>query len=61
MKKIRKKKKKKFCTSQLHFLLQKLMVTVKVKGKGKTIPIQAWTGPEGTKRLRLPDFKTVIT
>jgi len=27
------------------------------KGKGKAIPLQAWTGPEGSKSLRLPDFK----
>ena len=27
--------------------------------KGKTVPLQAWTGPEGSRRLRLPDFKTV--
>jgi len=31
------------------------------KGKGKAIPLQAWTGPEGSRRLRLPDFKTVDT
>ena len=24
---------------------------------GKTIPVQAWTGPEGTRRLRFPDFQ----
>ena len=30
-------------------------------GKGKVIPLQAWTGPEGFRRLRLPDFKTVGT
>jgi len=29
------------------------------KCKGKTIPLQAWTGPEGSKRLRFPDFKTI--
>ena len=29
--------------------------------KGKAIPLQAWTGPEGSRRLRLPDFKTVDT
>ena len=28
----------------------------KGKGKGKAIPLQAWTGPEGSRRLRLPDF-----
>ena len=29
--------------------------------KGKAIPLQAWTGPEGSSRLRLPDFKTICT
>ena len=29
--------------------------------KGKAIPLQAWTGPEGSRRLRFPDFKTVNT
>jgi hypothetical protein len=24
--------------------------------KGKAIPLQAWTDPEGSRRLRLPDF-----
>jgi hypothetical protein len=31
------------------------------KGKGKAIPLQACAGPEGSRRLRLPDFKTVGT
>jgi len=26
------------------------------QGKGQAIPLQAWTGPEDTRRLRLPDF-----
>ena len=26
--------------------------------KGKAIPLQAWTGPEGSRRLRLPHFMT---
>jgi hypothetical protein len=29
--------------------------------KGKALPLQAWTGPEGSRRLRLPDFKTFDT
>ena len=29
------------------------------KGRGKAIPLQAWTGPEGSRRMRLLDFKTV--
>jgi len=27
--------------------------------KVKAIPLQAWTGAEGSRRLRLTDFKTV--
>jgi len=29
--------------------------------KGKAIPLQAWTGPEGSGRLRLPDVQTIGT
>jgi hypothetical protein len=29
--------------------------------KGKAIPLQALTGPEGSRRLRLPDFETIGT
>jgi hypothetical protein len=29
--------------------------------KGKSIPLQAWRGPGGSRRLRLPDFKTIGT
>jgi hypothetical protein len=29
--------------------------------KGKAIPLQAWTGCKGSRRLRLPDFKTIGT
>ena len=25
---------------------------------GKAVPLQAWTGPEGSRKLRLPDFMT---
>ena len=27
--------------------------------KGKVVPLQAWTGPEGSRKLRLPDFVTM--
>jgi hypothetical protein len=33
----------------------------KGKGKDKEIPLQTWTGPEGFRRLRLQDFKTIGT
>jgi hypothetical protein len=29
--------------------------------KGKAIPLQAWTGPEVSRGLRLSDLKTVGT
>jgi len=31
---------------------------VEGKGKGKAVPLQAWTGPEGSRKLRFPDFTT---
>jgi hypothetical protein len=35
--------------------------TLNSKGKGKAIPLQAWRGPEGSRRLRFPDFKKIGT
>jgi len=29
-----------------------------VKGKGKAVPLQARGGPEGSRKLRFPDFVT---
>jgi len=26
--------------------------------KGKSFPLQAWSGPEGSRKLRFPDFMT---
>jgi len=28
------------------------------EGKGKAVPLQAWSGPEGSRKLRFPDFTT---
>jgi hypothetical protein len=44
-----------FCGCSSFFKLD----NVKGKGKGKAIPLQGWTGPKGSRRLRLPDFKTI--
>jgi len=27
-------------------------------GKGKAVPLQAWSGPEGSRWLRFPDYMT---
>ena len=28
------------------------------RSKGKAVPLQAWTDPEGSRKLRFPDFVT---
>ena len=33
-------------------------ISLNVKGKGKAVPLQAWSGPEGSRKLRFPDFMT---
>jgi hypothetical protein len=38
-----------------------MYITVYGNGKVKAIPLQACTDPEGSRRLRLPDFKTIGT
>jgi hypothetical protein len=30
--------------------------TQKTKGTVKAVPLQAWSGPEGSRKLRFPDF-----
>ena len=27
-------------------------------GKGNAVPLEVWTGPEGSRKLRFPDFVT---
>jgi len=38
--------------------LQKFLWKIHFKCEGKADPLQAWTGPEGSRKLRLPDFLT---
>jgi hypothetical protein len=33
-------------------------IKCRCKGKGKAVPLQAWSGPEGSRKLRFPDFMT---
>jgi hypothetical protein len=33
-----------------------LLCILYIKGKGKAVPLQAWCGPEGSRKLRFPDF-----
>jgi len=33
-------------------------ISLTVKGTGKAVPLQAWSGPQGSRKLRFPDFMT---
>jgi len=35
-----------------------ILQRIKCKGKGKAGPLQAWSGPEGSRKLRFPDYVT---
>jgi len=37
-------------------LYDELITSLQEKDKGKAIPLQAWSGPEGSRKLRFPDF-----
>jgi hypothetical protein len=32
----------------------------KVRGKGQAVSLQAWSGPEGSRKLRFLDFMTTV-
>jgi hypothetical protein len=36
-------------------------ITFAKSNKAKAIPLQAWKGPEGSRRLRLPGFMKIGT
>ena len=35
-----------------------MQVLKEMRQKNKAVPLQAWSGPEGSRKLRLPDFVT---
>jgi len=37
---------------------RQLTVKGKRKGKGEAVPLQAWSGPEGSRKLRFQDIMT---
>jgi hypothetical protein len=45
----------------IHELEIEILLDYKLSCKSKAIPLQACTDPEGFRRLRLPDFKTIGT
>jgi len=47
--------------TNLKFAILQVTIFTELLVEGKAIPLQASTGPEGSRRLRLPDFKTIET
>jgi len=42
-------------------LQRKIAVQMNINlDKGKAVPLQAWSGPEGSRKLRFPDFMTTV-
>ena len=41
--------------SGVNWALSVLFVVV-----GKAVPLQAWSGPEGSRKLRFPDYMTTV-
>ena len=45
------------CASLIHSL-QLFTYRIVTTYTGKSVPLQAWSGPEGSRKLRFPDFVT---
>jgi hypothetical protein len=43
------------------YLVPNISIVRHTQVKGKAISLQALRGPEGSRRLKLPDFKTIGT
>jgi hypothetical protein len=42
----------------LNFIYTRVFIYIYRYGKGKAVPLQAWSGPECSRKLRFPDFMT---
>jgi hypothetical protein len=49
------------CKGTWMMLMMIIIIIIIIIITVKAIPLQALTGPEGSSRLRLPDFKTIGT
>ena len=41
--------------AKLHYTVSGIIIPIETV---KAVPLQAWIGPEGSRKLRLPDFAT---
>jgi len=50
------------CCKPYKLLIEKMLLKTAThdwyKGNGKAVLLQAWSGPEGSRKLRFPDFMT---
>ena len=44
--------------SHINWMVNEAQWSDNVKGKGKAVPLQAWSDPECSRKLRFPDFMT---
>ena len=44
--------------SSKYLLADKIQCLQPYQMKGKAVPLQAWSGPEGSRNLKFPDFMT---
>jgi len=52
-----KKKQSYWALCAAHILRE--VLTLRCKEKGKSVPLEAWSGPEGSRKLGFPDYVTV--
>ena len=48
------------CKIYIYIFILALKYTACSKGKGKAVPLQAWSGPKSSTKLRFPDFMTMV-
>jgi hypothetical protein len=46
--------------SSKNFWVLQIFFWVKLYQKGKAVPLQAWSDPEGSRNLMFPDFMTKV-
>ena len=46
------------CCTHTYIKSYKLLTLIIYNNKGKAVPLQAWSSPEGSRKLSLPDFMT---
>jgi hypothetical protein len=45
-------------STEMHDISTRPSSDVSSKGKGKAVPLQAWSGPDSSRKLRFPDLLT---